>query len=95
MSAIGPMIATLSRWLNLTPSEALSRVVAENEAMRERLVATQALHRPVEVPGIPGTNLAPFTRCSCTRGLLFAECETAAALAGESRAVETDQEDQS
>lgn len=64
-------------------SEALGRVVAENDRLRARLFAVRALHRPVDVPGIPGTSLAPFTRCSCRRGLLVAECQTAAALAGE------------
>lgn len=37
------------------------------------------LHRPLDVPAIPGTSMEAFTRCSCTPGLLFAECPTAVA----------------
>jgi len=63
-------------------SEALDRVVTRAEAAEGVLGRVWALHRPVYVRGIRGTSLEPFIRCSCTPGLLFSECPTAAALEG-------------
>jgi hypothetical protein len=46
-----------------------------------KVAAIRALHHRIDVPGLPGTSLGPFSRCSCTPGLLYDECPTVAALA--------------
>lgn len=60
-------------------------LVARAEAAEETLGRVWALHRPITVPAVGDSGMLPaFTRCSCTPGLLFSECPTATALAGES-----------
>lgn len=51
-------------------------------AAEAKVARAKELHQPIDVLGIPGTSLMPFQRCSCTRGLLYADCPTAAALNG-------------
>ena len=54
--------------------------VKDRDQLARRLAAVEELHQPVYVPSIEGTSLTEFTRCSCTPGLLYDECPTAAAI---------------
>jgi hypothetical protein len=64
---------------------ALVRVTGERDRARdlaarleEQLARVRDVHRPHEVPAV--YSLEGFTRCSCTPGLLYADCATAAVL---------------
>lgn len=64
---------------------ALAKVTAERDRARDlaalleaRLARVQRMHRPVDVPAV--YSFEGFTRCSCTRGLEYARCATAAVL---------------
>jgi len=65
-------------------SEALDRVVAENEQLRARLVAAQALHKPVDALHTPtGKRMQVCSGCERDGDWRVWPCPTAAALAGE------------
>lgn len=64
---------------------ALVRVTAERDRARdlaarleEQLAQVRDVHRPHEVPAV--YSLEGFTACSCTRGMEYATCPTAAVL---------------
>jgi hypothetical protein len=65
--------------------DALRQALTTAASMGAALDRLRGLHLPVRVPGIGGTSIGPFVRCSCTPGLLYDECPTAKALAGVSR----------